>query len=117
MESTDHRSNLNLCMVDNVRLESIDEHMEESEVTLNEAQVESNKKLEILKEVKANLLFWKNEYNVRMVDEFIASDDQIYCPCFDCYHKQLMDLYGDIYGNIYIIQNYAIAVQIFDPFL
>ena len=42
-------------MINNVILAEMDEHTEEAEETLNEAQEESNKKSETLKEVKGDL--------------------------------------------------------------
>ena len=49
---TDYISNLNHHMIDNVRLVAINDHTEESKVTLNESQEDLNKNSETLKEVK-----------------------------------------------------------------
>ena len=108
---TGRRSNLNCHIID--RLSGIDEHMEEAEVTLNESQKERSKKDETLKMMKGDLKYRQMEFNVRMVDEFIAYGKHIFCPCFDYHHKQF--LYPD--GDLYRLQKSAIAAQLFDPFI
>ena len=55
----------------------------------------------------------EKEFNVGIVEKFIAYCTQILHPCFDHYHKQFLDTYGYLYR----IQNYATAANMLDPFV
>ena len=63
--------------------------------------------------VKGYLQSWQKKINVSMVGVFIAYGNNIFRPCFDYYHKQIMD--PDEY--LYRLRRYTISAQVFDTFM